>query len=67
MIKQSRVHIIKRGEGWAVKKEGNQIASRVFKSKTEAVKDSQIYSSRGFDVVVHRADGTIEKWDKAKK
>ena len=67
MMTKNRVHILKRGERWAVKKEGKQIASRVFKSKTEAVEDSQNYSTKGFDIVVHRADGTIEKWDKAKK
>lgn len=61
-----RVHVIKRREGWAVKKEGNRIASRVYTSKKDAEEFSRSYGEKGYDVIVHRGDASIEKWNKAK-
>jgi hypothetical protein len=66
-MNKTRVHIIKRDEGWAVKKEGGQKASRVYESKEEAKQNSRSYREKGHDVIVHKRDGTIEKWEKAKK
>lgn len=62
-----RTHVVKRDSGWAVKKEGTQRASRVFKTKEEAVKGAQKYKKSGSDVVIHKKDGSIQKWEKSKK
>ena len=63
----SRIHIIKRGKGWAVFKEGGQKASRIYGSKEEAKEHTRLFRNRGYDVIVHRSDGSIEKWEKANK
>jgi Uncharacterized protein conserved in bacteria (DUF2188) len=62
---KSRVHIIKRGTGWAVRKEGAQKASRIFDTKSDAQNNTQSYRKNGHDIIVHKTDGTIEKWLKA--
>jgi hypothetical protein len=62
----SRYHVTKRGDGWAVKREGSQKASKVHKSKDEATKDAQKFREKGSDIVIHKSDGSIEKWQKKK-
>lgn len=62
-----RTHIVKRDTGWAVKKEGSQRASRIYVTKEKAVKSAVRSSSRGSDVVIHKEDGSIQKWVKSKK
>jgi hypothetical protein len=62
---KTRIHIIKRGDGWAIKKEGGLKASRVFDKKEDAEEHSRRYRNDGYDVIVHRKDGSIEKWEKA--
>lgn len=59
-----RAHIIKRDSGWAVKKEGNSKATKVFKTQDAAIKGAQKLRSTGHDVVVHRRDGSIKDWQK---
>lgn len=59
-----RAHIIKRDSGWAVKKEGNAKATRVFKTQDDAVKNAQKLRSSGHDVIVHKRDGSIKNWQK---
>ena len=59
-------HITKRGDSWAVKKEGNQRASKVFKSKCDAKISSQRFRETGNDLVIHKVDGSIEEWQKKK-
>lgn len=61
-----RVHVIKRGDGWAVKKQGAERATRVYGTKEEAVKGTEKYRSSGHDVIVHKRDGSIEEWEKSK-
>ncbi|MCD6105173.1 MAG: DUF2188 domain-containing protein [Thermosipho sp. (in: Bacteria)] len=61
-----RYHVTKRGDGWAVKREGSKKASKVHKTKEGAKKDAQKYREKGNDVVIHKKDGTIEKWQKKK-
>jgi uncharacterized protein YdaT len=63
--RRNRTHIIKRGSGWAVKQEGKQRASRVYKTKEEAIKSAQEHRKHGSDIVVHRKDGSVEKWKKS--
>lgn len=63
----TRVHIIKRGNGWAVKKEGGLRASKIYESKDAAKEYTRLYLEKGYDVIVHKRDGSVEKWEKAKK
>ena len=65
-MSKSRVHVIKRDTGWAVKSEGAAKAFRVYNRKDEAVSSAR-KMSKGSDVIVHRKDGTIQKWNKSKK
>lgn len=63
--KPKRTHIIKRGKGWALKKEGNTRATKLYENKKEAIKDAQKDRKNGSDVIIHKSDGTVEKWEKA--
>ncbi len=60
-----RVHVISRKDGWAVKKEGNSKASKIYGTKSAAEK-SALRISEGGDVVIHRRDGSVQKWKRAK-
>ena len=60
-----KVHVISRNGGWAVKKEGNSRASKIYRTKDAAVKGARS-SSKGSDVIVHKRDGSIEKWQKSR-
>ena len=62
-----RVHVISRQDGWAVKKEGNSRATKIYTDKEEAVQDASKLKKDGCDVVIHKKDGSIQKWEKAKK
>lgn len=62
---EGRVHIIKRSDGWVLRKEGAERASRKYLTKEEAIDSARLYRLRGYDVVVHRADGTVERWLKS--
>ena len=57
-----RVHVIKRRNGWAVRKHGAQRAIKVFKLKDEAIKEAMTYRKSGYTVVVHKKDASVEKW-----
>lgn len=59
-----KIHVISRNGGWAVKSEGATRASRVYKTKDAAVKGAT-NSSNGRDVVIHKRDGSIDKWKKS--
>jgi len=61
-----RVHIIKREEGWAVKKQGAQRASKVYTSKEAAKSGSKKLQKKGHDIIIHKRDGSIEEWRKGK-
>lgn len=62
-----RIHVISRSSGWAVKKERRNRASKVYGSKVEAVRGAQKMAKRGgSDVIVHRRDGSIQRWKKSK-
>ena len=60
-----RVHVIARKQGWAVKKEGLSRASKVYSTKETAVVDARRFKSKGHDLIVHKQDGSIERWEKA--
>jgi hypothetical protein len=61
--KNQRVHVISRKDGWAVKKEGNTKASKVFNRKEAAVEGARKLS-KGHDVIVHKKDGSIQRWER---
>lgn len=73
MVKKSqkpsskRVHVISRNKDWAIKKEGNSKASRVYKEKRSAVDGAKKLIRDGYDIVVHRRDGSIQKWEKSER
>lgn len=59
-----RVHIIKRGEGWVIKKQENVRASKWFESKNDAIKNAEVLRKQGYDLIVHNENGGVEKWKK---
>jgi len=59
-----RIHVISRKGGWAVKKEGNIKASKVYSTKAAAVKGAK-KTSKGHYVVIHKKDGSIESIEPA--
>lgn len=61
-----RVHVISRKDGWAVKRESASRASKVYRTKESAKEGARKISPKGYDIVIHKKDGTIEKWEKAK-
>ncbi len=62
MTDRSRVHVIKRDDGWVVKKDGTSRATKKFTTKEEAIETATVYHKSGHDLVIHRNDGTIEDW-----
>lgn len=62
-----RLHIIKRDSGWAVKREGASKASKVYTTKEKAIRGTNTHSKSGHDVIIHKRDGSIEKWKSSKK
>lgn len=67
-IRPPRAHIIKRGSGWALKNEGAQRAAKVFDTKESAITHAKVAAKRsGADLIIHAADGSVQKWLKAKK
>jgi len=62
-----RVHIIKRDNGWAVKKQGAQKASKIYETKEVAKERANPLRKKGYDLVIHKRDGSIEEWKKASK
>ncbi|MDR3555463.1 MAG: DUF2188 domain-containing protein [Syntrophobacteraceae bacterium] len=64
--KNQRIHVVSRKDGWAVKKEGNTKASKVFQGKNAAVEGAKKLS-KGCDVIVHKKGGSIQRWEKAKE
>jgi hypothetical protein len=61
-----RYHIITRGKGWALLKESNSQATGLYDKKEEAIVAAEKYRAKGFDVIVHKTNGSVEKWKKAK-
>ncbi|PKL79797.1 MAG: hypothetical protein CVV25_06710 [Ignavibacteriae bacterium HGW-Ignavibacteriae-4] len=57
-----RTHVIKRESSWAIKKEGAKRATKLYKSKLEAIKAAKESRKKGVVLVVHKADGSIQEW-----
>lgn len=62
--KSPKIHVVSRKDGWAVKKEGNSRASKLFEEKNAAL-DVARKLSKGNDIIVHKKDGAIQRWEKA--
>lgn len=62
-----RTHIVKRDNGWAVKKEGFLRATKIYDTKDKAINGAQKNNKAGSDLIIHKKDGSIEKWQKGKK
>lgn len=63
--KNKRVHVISRGKKWGVMKEDKSRASRLYDEKEDAINHANgLRNEEGYEVVIHREDGTVEKWIK---
>ncbi|MCY7351636.1 MAG: DUF2188 domain-containing protein [Cytophagaceae bacterium] len=62
-----RIHVIYRDQNWITKGEGAQRANKIFKLTRDAVAaaDFALKNGKVNAVIVHKMDGTIEKWKKA--
>ena len=62
-----RINVISRKDRWAVKKQGASRASKIYQKKQTAIKNAKKLRKTGHDVIVHKKDGSIQKWEKSKK
>ncbi|MFT3796682.1 DUF2188 domain-containing protein [Flavobacterium sp.] len=67
MLNEKRTHIVKRGSGWAVKKEGTHRATRIYESIELAIQYAQKEIEAGSDLIIHKTDGSIDQWLVAKR
>lgn len=52
-------HVVPAGDGWAVKKEGNERATSTHDTQKNAIDAARELAREGDEIVVHRSDGTI--------
>ncbi len=58
------IHVVPHQDGWAVRKEGNDRASRVVDTQKEATQIARDQARREqVEVVIHRRDGRIRDSD----
>jgi hypothetical protein len=62
-----RYHIIKRGKGWALKRENASKAVRVYDTKENAKEGAERFRDKGFDIIIHKRNGYMEEWKKGKQ
>lgn len=61
---KKNVHIVRRDDGWAVKKEGNQRASSVHQTQQEAIDAGREAAKvQRSELVIHGRDGKIRDKD----
>jgi len=53
------LHVVPNGDGWAVKREGNERASSTHDTQKNAIEGARQLAKEGDDIVIHRADGSI--------
>lgn len=57
-------HVVPNGKDWAIKGEGNEKATKIVATQTEAIKIARdIAINQKSEVVIHRPDGTIRDKD----
>lgn len=64
MAKKKNVHVVPHSDGWAVKKEGSQRASKILKTKAPALEQGRkIAKQDKVELVIHNKDGKISDKD----
>ena len=64
MATKKNVHVVKRSDGWAVKKEGNKKASSVHKTQQQAIDVGRdAAKNEKSELVIHKRDGKIRDKD----
>jgi len=53
------LHVVPQGDGWAVKREGNERASTTHETQKTAIEGARNLAKEGDDIVIHRPDGSI--------
>lgn len=53
------LHVVPHGDGWAVKREGNDRPSSTHDTQKNAIEGARGHAKMGDDIVIHRPDGTI--------
>lgn len=66
MARNNAYHVISRNNGWVVKREGASKAAGVFSTKNDAERASDKFRDKSYDVIVHKADGTISEWKRGR-
>ena len=62
---KGKIHVVPYGDGWAVKREGADRASKITDTKAEAIEAAQIIAYRnGDEIIVHNKQGHITKGKK---
>ncbi|MEW6179131.1 MAG: DUF2188 domain-containing protein [Chloroflexota bacterium] len=58
---KKNVHVVPKGNQWAVKKEGNQRATSIHNRKQDAEKRGRHEAEKeGSELIIHKKDGTIQ-------
>jgi hypothetical protein len=58
------VHVVPKGDGWAVKREGSDRASKVTETQREAIQAGRQTARReGAELVIHGQNGRIREKD----
>lgn len=61
---KTNVHVVKHAEGWAVKKEGSDRASRVTDTQKEAIQVGREFAKKEkAELVIHGENGKIRQKD----
>ena len=58
-----RIHVTSRESGWAVKREGNKKASRLYSTQKSAISEARnlVKSGKASKVIIHNSKGKIRK------
>lgn len=64
-MSRSKTHVIKRKDGWAVKRQGSKRAAKIYPTQKEAVEEARKMSGSA-EVIVHKRDGSVREWIKNK-
>ncbi len=57
-------HVVPKGKGWAVKGAGNERATAIVPTQTEAIKIARVIAiNQKSEVVIHRQNGVIRDKD----
>ncbi|MCU0288037.1 MAG: DUF2188 domain-containing protein [Acidobacteria bacterium] len=57
-----RLHVIAKRNNWAIRREGASRALKVVPLREDAIKIAKSLYKEGFELVIHRKDGTVKRW-----